>query len=191
MSHESLEVMDVGLAVDLKAAFKRNGWSTEEVKRACAGDFFGKIHPVLLGRAEVTYPEHLVDLDADPFVPSGWAVEEHQRGGSFKLDPVKIKLCLSPHQQGEKWIDGHKLREELKKQRVYNANLLDYLIAHPHLIPEDWKGKFVFFWGTTYRDSDGRLSVRCLCWDGDAWFWRCYWLDGRWHVSRPAAVAAS
>jgi len=46
-----------------------------------------------------------------------------------------------------------------------NANVLDYLLAHPELIPEDWKNKYVFFWGTIYRYSSGGLrSLPLLEW---------------------------
>lgn len=133
----------------------------------------------------------VVDLDADPFIPSGWKVEVHQKGGNFKWDATKVRLHLSKKQQGGKVLEGNELREELKGQPVYNANLLDYLLKNPHLIPEEWKGMYVFFWGTIYRYSDGDLGVRCLCWDGGRWHWRSFWLDGDWRGGSPAAVPAS
>jgi hypothetical protein len=37
------------------------------------------------------------------------------------------------------------LREELIARPVFNANLLDYLLKNPHLIPAEWKGKDAFF----------------------------------------------
>ena len=115
--------------------------------------------------------EHVIDLDAEPFVPDGWKVEEHQKGGQFKWDASKVALYLSKKQQGGSFIEGNKLREGLKRKRVYNANLLDYLLANPDLIPEGWKGKAVFFWGTIYRNSDGYLCVRYLYWNDDRWDW--------------------
>jgi hypothetical protein len=51
--------------------------------------------------------------------------------------------------------------------------------------------KYVFFWGTVYRGSDGRLCVRCLCWYGDRWGWNDLWLDCGWSDDYPAAVPAS
>ena len=36
---------------------------------------------------------------------------------------------------------------------VLNSNVLDYLLANPHYIPEEWKAPtfgMVFFWGTIY-----------------------------------------
>lgn len=49
----------------------------------------------------------------------------------------------------------------------------------------------MFFWGTTYRDRDGILCVRYLCWGDGRWFWNCHWLGNDWFSDSPAAVAAS
>ena len=129
--------------------------------------------------------EHVIDLDADPFVPNGWKVEEHRKGGQ---NASKVALYLSKGQQGGKVIDGNKLRKELADKSAFNANVLDYLLANPDLIPEEWKGKYVFFWGTVYRHSGGHLCVRCLCWDVGGWIWDGRWLGDHWYGRDPAAV---
>ena len=150
------------------------------------------MNKVQLGDAVITVPEHLIDLDANPFIPyDGCKVEEHQKGGQFRWDASKVALYLSKKQRGSSYIDGNKLRDELKGKPVYNANLLGYLLKKPHLIPEEWKGKFVFFWGTIYRHSGGDLYVRCLYWDGDGWYWGDDWLDGGWRDYYFAACFAS
>ncbi len=184
-------VMSTRQAAELDYAFERNGWTPAEVKQLSSGGLLADFRKVLLGHAVISVPEHLIDLDADPFVPNGWKVEEHQKGGQFKWDATKVKLHLSKKQQGGKVLEGNKLREELKGQPVYNANLLDYLLKNPHLIPEEWKSKYVFFWGTVYRGSDGDLCVRCLCWSGGGWRWGYGWLGSDWYGNDPAAVPAS
>lgn len=185
-------VLPVGLAHKLETAFNRNGWTLSEVDKLCEGDTLAQFRKVLLGHAVITVPEHLIDLDADPFVPNGWKVEEHQKGGQFKWDATKAALFLSEPQKRGGRIEGNKLRSRLKcGQNPYNANLLDYLLKNPHLIPEEWKGKYVFFWGTVYRRSDGFLCVRYLYWRGDRWVWFSRWLDRDWRDDRPAAVPAS
>ncbi len=133
----------------------------------------------------------IINLAAEPFIPQGWQVEEHQTGGEFEWDPGKISLYLSERQQGGKVIQGHKLREELKDRPVLNANVLDWLLTHRQCIPAEWKGKWVFFWGTVYRSSGGILCVRCLYWRGGRWRWRYYWLDDHWVAFSPALVLAS
>ena len=49
----TLETLDVGLANELKLAFRRHGYSSEEVKRLSEGDTLGQFRNVLLGHAEI------------------------------------------------------------------------------------------------------------------------------------------
>ena len=128
-----------------------------------------------------------INTDKKPFVPEGWKVEEHRKCGTVDLS--KLALHLEPEQK-EGHLSGDVLRERLKDKSVLNANVLDYLLKHPKLIPEEWKGKYVFFWGTIYRDSGGSLSVRYLYWYGGRWYWFYYWLDHVWHGRNPALVSA-
>ena len=94
----------------------------------------------LRGDAEVVIKRHIIDCDATPFVPDGLKVEEHTPGGRFEWNPDEIKLYLSDKQRSGS-IDGNKLHKELAGKPVLNANVLDYLLAHPNLIPDEWKGK--------------------------------------------------
>jgi hypothetical protein len=146
--------------------------------------------------ARLTRPRNskIVDLDADPFVPDGWSVEVHKIGGILDFDPAKIGLYLSEKQKVcAQAFEGYQLRKELKAQLAMNANLLDWLLhkENRHFIPEEWKEKAVFFWGTIYRDSDGRLIVRYLYWDDGVWRWGCSWLVRQWVARPPVAVSAS
>jgi hypothetical protein len=140
---------------------------------------------------KVILTKHVIDCDAYPFLPDGWKVEEHQKSGQLEWDPAKVALYLSPKQQNGKVIEGHKLRKELKGKPVLNANVLDFLLAHPELIPDEWKGETVFFWGTIYRGSGGALYVRCLSWNVGQWYWHSRWLENDWHDNNPAALLAS
>ncbi|MEK7630019.1 MAG: hypothetical protein AAB432_01375 [Patescibacteria group bacterium] len=178
----------LALEVDMKKA----GFSIADINKILNNehltllDFFN----VLRGIAEIKPIPHVIDCDANPFVPDGWKVEEHQKGGQFKWDPKAIELYLSKPQRKGKTINGNDLREELKNKSVLNANVLDYLLKNSHLIPEEWKGKLVFFWGTIYRASVGRLRVRYLRWGVGGWRWSWRWLGVAWDGARPAALRA-
>ncbi len=142
---------------------------------------------------EGDFGSKIVDLDADPFVPDGCSVVQHRKGGMLDFDAAKIALHLSRKQEGNGEIEGHKLREELKTQPVYNANLLDWYLrkGNQHLIPKEWKGKAVLFWGTIYRNQECILYVRFLYWDDDGWHWGYSWLNRNLYSNSPAAVPAS
>lgn len=135
--------------------------------------------------------EHIIDLDADPHVPDGCRVAEHQKGGAFKWNTANVALHLDSGQKKGKVMIGNKLRKELANKSVFNANLLDYLLANQHLIPWEWKYQPPFFWGTIYHDWNSSLYVRYLYWRGDRWDWSFRWLDNDWNDRGPAVVDAS
>lgn len=181
----------VGLAHKVCLSAEEQGYTPELLNTlAESPDLFRQLLQVQRGYSVITAVEHIIDCDADPFVPSGWKVEEHQKGGQFKFDATQVELYLSAKQKVGS-IGGKDLREELTGKLVLNANVLDCLLAHPHLIPESWKGKAVFFWGTVYRYSGGSLCVRYLYWDGGRWSWSARWLGNGWGGGRPAALRAS
>jgi len=187
-----------GIVHELELAMDRvGGWNAALVKRMCEGDRLAEIREYLLGQAEITYPEHLINCDAAPFVPQGWEMAEHRKTGIWKWDPAKVAFHLSKRQERGSFIEGNKLLKELEEKPVLNANVLDYLLAHQELIPESWKkdengnDRYIFFWGTIYRDANGNLCVRDLDWDGCRWGWVYGWLDDGWGGSDPAALSAS
>jgi len=122
-----------------------------------------------------------------PKIIDGWKIKEHKSLG--KVDLSKIKLFISK-KQGNKYIIGTELKKFLDNKKVLNANILDYLLEHQELIPQEWKDGLVFFWGTIYRDSGGNLYVRCLYWNGAKWHWDYCWLDLNFYASHPAALAS-
>ena len=200
-----------GEVQEVEFALARSGFTHPLLKRATSGDFFGLIREVLEGRAEicrierlavegtagVVVTQHVIDCGARPFEPSGLTVAPFRDQlpnrvcGQFVFDPARIKLHLSPNQQGGKYMKGDKLKVELANEPALPANVLDFYLANPHLIPEEWKGKVVFFWGTVYRGSGGGLYVRCLCFHGGRWCSSYGRLDGGWGGSDPAALRAS
>lgn len=147
---------------------------------------------VLHKRAEIKIIKHIIDCDADPYVPDGLKkVEMHQKGGQFEWNPRKIKLYLTNKQQNGKHVSGYFIHKELIDMPVINANVLDYLLANPNLIPDNWKDKYIFFWGTIYRNLGGNLCVRYLKWFGDKCGSNFHWFSLSWYDNDPAALLAS
>lgn len=146
-----------------------------------------------------------IDLDADPvFVPEGFEVVEHIKGGFLNWNPKrpKIELYISPSQR-KGVLHGEKVCEELDEFDgiPVNANALDYflkLLPHkPWIIPDEWKNvelhttKYILFWGTRYRFEEG-FCVRSLCWSADAraqvWKSGYCWVDHLLNSQYPAAM---
>lgn len=153
--------------------------------------FFAAIAFIFAASTNVACAEK-IDLDAYPFVPSGLIVVEHQKAGMFEWDPAKVRLYISPNQEGKSPISGLQLREELRKQSVLNANGLDYLLKNPHLIPREWKRRVCcfLFWGTIYADTYGTQFVRYMWWSGNEKGWETTWihLDNQFHDYNLAVV---
>jgi hypothetical protein len=177
----------VGQANQMMDAFEAAGFTPEDITRLQQFKGLAEFKKVLYGLAEIVTTKHIIDCSASPFIPDGWKVEEHQKGGLLEWNPAIVELYLADGQNNNT-IKGHALRKLLAGKLVLNANVLDYLLAHPELIPEEWKGKCIFFWGTIYRDSGGGLCVRCLCWSGDGWDWDYGWLDYGFYGDYPAAL---
>lgn len=180
-------IMSARQAAELDHAFERNGFTPALVKKLSSGDLLAQIKPLLNGTAEIVVRKHIIDCDADPFCPESWQVVEHRKGGQLEWDPTKMELYLC-EQEKTGSIQGNELRKILADKPVLNACVLDYLLANPHLIPEEWKGKAIFFWGTIYRSSDGNLYVRYLDWYGKGWGWSDFWLDTYTSEDLPATV---
>ncbi|MFA6324741.1 MAG: hypothetical protein WCX46_00730 [Candidatus Paceibacterota bacterium] len=136
---------------------------------------------VLRGTHEIKAIEHYIDCDAQPFIPSGWEVAEHKKGGNFKFIPSAVEFFI--HKKQKNGFRGNKLNLELKDKKVLNVNVLDYLLAHPDIIPKEWKKdekgntRFIFFWGTIYLIVNTGFYVRYLCWEFGEWRCGVRWLD--------------
>lgn len=136
--------------------------------------------------------KYIIDTDAPPKIPySGWTVESHKGAGKIEWNPEKFQLYLSDKQRKQKYVKGFDLQKELESQTPMNANVLDFLLEHPELIPENWKRKYVTFFGTVYRNSDDSLYVRYWCWGGGALQSDYGWLVNDWSDQYPALSLAS
>jgi hypothetical protein len=189
--------LSVGLAHELEMAFSRNGWTNTEIKALCEGDVLAGVRNVVRGVDEIKPVDLLIDCDTIPPVPYGLRIDEHRKNGILAWDPSKIEFYLSSEQWKGKCIKGKKLRRELADMPVLNVNVLNYLMVHPMLIPDNWRKdergdtRYISFWGTIYRDSDGELFVKSLFWKDREWSWNFNWLDGVWRYYDPAAVLVS
>lgn len=132
----------------------------------------------LSGKTEVVaIKTHIIDCDSNPYIPGGFEIAKHIKGGqlNWNSDEVELWLCDKQKEQG---IGGSSLYELLKDKSVLNACVLDHLLANPQLIPEEWKDETVFFWGTIYRESSGgNLYVRFLYYHGGEWKSRKLWFE--------------
>lgn len=135
----------------------------------------------------MTTTKHIIDTDIELLSPRNLSVVSNRQDGLMEWDSKKWYLCTFG-QQFFGGMSGHMVRKELAGRPVLNAYVLEYLLANPHLIPEEWKGKWVYFWGTVYMNDRGSLCVRCLNWSWGRWRWDSRWLDNGLAARSPAII---
>lgn len=182
----------IGAMNQLADALDAAGFTPDDVTKLRQSKELTLFKQVLYGYAKIVQVTHVIDCDANPFIPDGWGVVEHRKGGQLNWDATEFLFYRSERQtySDKSLIVGNILREELKDMPVFNANVLDYLLAHPELILEEWKGKKIFFWGTIYMSPDGDLVVRYFEWLGCKYGWSSNWLVNSFNWSDPAIMLA-
>lgn len=189
----SVLTFDVGLAAKLKKRFAGAGWSEEDIAALANSDKLAQILEVVRGYASITQPKYLIDSHIPPEIPNGWVLYSSHGPGLFFWKPEEVKLFRAKSQEGlQAIIRGPNLQMELIRKRNLNATVLQYLLKHPHLIPEEWKQKIerrttcIFFWGTvasTGLSGRCKLFVPYLYWNNHSWqmawrelnqLWDCY-----------------
>jgi len=139
--------------------FEGAGFTSEEVTRLGQYENFSGIRGLFHGTHEIKQIRHLIDCDANPFVPYGFRVKWHHKGGKqLEWNTEKVKFYR-----------GNNLRKELAGKLIPNANALDYLLENQDLIPKELKDENILFRGTGYYFSDQRFGVRFLYWCGAVW----------------------
>lgn len=136
----------------------------------------------------LTLQKHQIDGDAMPFVPKNYSIHLHQKIGSFVWNPQKITVFLTDRQKNGMSPLGTEMRGLLAKKQTLNATVLDYLLEHPYLIPDEWKTAGpLYFWGTIYK-IDKNLVVRSLYWGQDRWCETRQWLGYVFGSQHPALI---
>jgi hypothetical protein len=182
-------MLDVGQANELKMAFRAAGFSNALIKEMCRVETMFKFKYFLQGNMAIKPTKHIIDCDLEPSTFSNNIIK-HNRKGIFNFHPDKVDLYIPIVDKQNKFGDllyNQKVRKAngiiiekenisfIKNNFVLNANVLDYLLIFPEIIPNVWKEKErIFFFGTLYksRDWSGSTCVRGLIWDSAIGKWR-------------------
>lgn len=143
----------------------------EAVLRALQDTIEGNFDAIPVG------PRRLIDCDVMPYIPDGWTVNTHHKGGEIEFDPAKVQFYQSKRQKSGGTIPIKDLIAETEGKRRGNACILDHLLANSNLIPEDWKFnedgsiRYIYFMDTQYSVEGGGVYVRSLSWRARQWDW--------------------
>jgi len=159
----------IATIAQLFEALEKANFTPEDIIKLKDFNDLAGVRGLLYGWSKISCLECSINLDVSPFIPEGLKLESHCGGPAWEFSPAKVVLCLTDSQK-EKSTTGHDLLKEIVDYHPLNANVLDYLLLRPELIPEDWKNKTIYFWGTIYSEPEDGPCVRFL-----------YWKAGRWH----------
>ena len=213
-------MLDVDQASELKAAFRRGGWTNAEIKRMCEGD-----NPTLLrrflnngckfvmkgpstlviDRANLPTPEKFIGADwsiwRGPADGKGLKGEEDQDPRSLTLTEVDFSKAVfdCPLHKGEQYITGE---VKLAREKADSKIRLDFGIAMAlfhekgqatlRFLHDTYGVTWMEFTGTVLRHSSGCRYFLCLPrGDDGSWHWYCRWLDGDRSAARVSVRLAS
>ena len=139
----------------------------------------------------------IIDCSAQQMIPFGWKIRPKDQIASrfrdkFVWSPKNVRLHFDDVQKDSAIIGGDFMKK-LKGLPVLPANVLDCLLENPELIPLDWMREDVGFWGTIYRDKEGRRCIRYLSVDTtytrvvDGWLWDKMLVCDEFSPRSPAA----
>lgn len=199
----------------MEKALRINNFNVTSFRKMFDGNFLSQMKCVLDGRARITggYEDSpkkpvisplqavqeqskktpLVNLFLKPSLVDGLRVVEHKLQEPIRFNSVTTLLYVTHKQRNGRVVTGADMLESLQKIKVFNANMLDFLLKpkYQHLIPVEWKRFYVFFWGTIYSSLvSERQCVRGLCYGPHGWESCVHYLDQGWSPVRLALVPA-
>lgn len=130
--------------------------------------------------------KYIIDGDSDPHFPpnppSGLKVHLHQKNGKLNWHHDVIGYDHDePRSRAMNFKYGDEVLARFEGNNLPNASAVTFYLKHPWLIPEEWKGQIIYFFGTIYIDSEGKLYAWRLEWHSDKNVWSatltCYALQ--------------
>lgn len=103
-----------------------------------------------------------IDLGAAPTIPTDLILTQHLLGGLWSWNPREIAVWFARGQELGTVLDSTEMLHSIGAKRPLNANLLDWLLGNLQLVPPQWKGKEILFWGTQFRTLRHHRRVRTL-----------------------------
>lgn len=137
----------------------------------------------------------IIDCGVTPFIPDGWSIHPDDQlpsrfTGVCSWNPETQAASLAQNVPERSMLDYPRdFDRRFRNELVLPANVLDYLIEHPHEIPA-WENHFVHFPGTVYRTEKGQRAVRHLLFTGrGGWSWNFFCVTEKGaNTFLPAAV---
>ncbi|MBI2476403.1 MAG: hypothetical protein HYV67_04150 [Candidatus Taylorbacteria bacterium] len=204
-------MLDVDQAGELKAAFRRGGWTNSEIKQACQGRFLSDVRGILLGKARIVTlktddtsetviidPIVRIDRSVRPVYPD-FLDQEYlnkpefialEKLGPPEFDASRLRKWWHPKQK-RKVIKGTVIHNFLVEKMMLPSclgfvELLGIQAKGIEFFHRHFKGQVVFGWRSVVPFCGGDLRAPYLVEDDGEMvlYWR--WLGGDFDATYPA-----
>lgn len=157
----------------LVKAVKAVGGTMEDLYRLATPEGQGLLAEIgqLIARVgKIIFIDRTQPFDPVQFLGKDWSIEEQDECSLAltQLNFAKVHL-VNMLREGETGINGEEWLERLKEAGHIrlDAKIFQTFRENQVFIPEHWKGKPVYFFGTVLRDPGGYRCVLYLCRRGD------------------------
>lgn len=126
------------------------------------------------------------------FIGKDWKIAEEITKTPEKRDYTTLTLKTYLNKD-EPYTTGEERLKRIKAtgDTPLNADDFLYFWEHQDKIPEEWKGKYTCFFGTTLLSPNGDRYVLYLGFSAGEWGWGYRWLGCGFRSDDPSAVLAS
>lgn len=176
-------MLDVGLANELKMAFRRVGLTPAEVKWLAEGDNLKRVLPHLRGGVAQPLERLVVNMNAPPRVPHARSMYIiHERSGMLDWLPRRVRLYQDKRQLKNN-VGYDDILAKISDRKPYNANMLDFLLEDAGIrirqiesaTNESWRrsdGRCprIHFIGTVYWSKLSGWHVRFVFEANGSWY---------------------
>jgi hypothetical protein len=175
----------IGLSHEFVITVAKVGWSPEQLSSLTKNqDLLKQFLGVINKTHKIVKKIHVIDCNVLPLFPEsgyGWKFYEGPSKNKFGLlsfnpEHLEVFHCSKRREDRTDWVTY--MVDDFHKESLNGlpANVLDYLLGIPELIPEDWKNKsksgkirhFVFV-KTQYVEPNGIVHYRDLYYEDNKW----------------------
>ncbi len=111
-------------------------------------------------------------------IPPGYTILENVKPSKLNIKNLEIVSFLN---SDETSINGKVIRDRAIER---NANFCledaKYLLEHQSEIPLEFRGKYIVFTATLFRDPSGYIHMAYIDFRGGRWDLYFHWIDGGW-----------
>jgi hypothetical protein len=166
----SISSFNIDLVHEFCLAASEAGLTPEDLSKLRDIDILKDMREVAQGNFTFTLAPGVIDCSLDPQVPENMEVLDHSRQGYVRWRSGCYSLYVDPRlTAGNEWVIAQRVRDTLKRERMANANILDFLLENQEFIPSWWTDDRIHFFGTTYKLADGKIACRYMARENGKW----------------------